>query len=174
MKISNGLGISNGLDSYIKKKKNGFGLIEIILVIGVGMATFLSVEQYLNLSLKAAIQDSYQTEALYWAKSNLEQARAVRDEDWALLSTLTIGNQYNFIANGATPEKWIAQMGTRNEGRYTVWFTVSQVQRDANSDIVAIGGFADPNTFKITSNVSWLENGAAKQTGISEYLVNFK
>lgn len=162
------------MDSHIKKTKNGFGLIEILLVVGVGMATFLGIEQYLNLSLKAAIQDSYQTEALYWAKSNLEQARAVRDEDWALISALTVGNQYNFIANGATPEKWIAQMGTRSESRYTVWFTVSQVQRDANSDIVAIGGIVDPNTLKINSNVSWLENGATKQISISEYLVNFK
>ncbi len=162
------------MDNYIKKNNSGFGLIEIILVVGVGMATFLGIEQYLNLSLKAAIEDSRQTEAFYWAKANLEQARAVRDEDWTLISTLTIGNQYNFIANGATPEKWIAQIGMRSESRYTVWFTVSQVQRDANSDIIAIGGTVDPNTLKINSNVSWLENTATKQISISEYLVNFK
>ncbi len=162
------------MDNHIKKKKNGFGLIEILLVVGVGMATFLGIEQYLSLSLRAAIGDSYQTEALYRAKANLEQARAVRDEDWALISSLILGNQYNFAANGATPEKWIAQMGTRGEGRYTVWFTISQVQRDANSDIVVIGGTIDPNTLKINSNVSWSENGATKLINVSEYLVNFK
>lgn len=154
--------------------QKGFGLIEILLVVGVGMATFLGIEQYLNLSLRAAVQDSYQTEALYWVKANLEQARAVRDEDWALISSLILGNQYNFIANGATPEKWTVQTGSRSESRYTVWFTASQVQRDANSDIVVIGGTVDPNTLKINSNVSWDESGAAKQISISEYLVNFK
>lgn len=162
------------MDSRIKKKKNGFGLIEILLVVGVGMATFLGIEQYLNLSLRAAVEDSHQTEALYWVKSNLEQARAVRDEEWALISSLTLDNQYNFIANGATPEKWTVQTGMRSEDRYTVWFTASQVQRDAYSDIVVIGGTVDPNTLKINSNVSWVENGAAKQISISEYLVNFK
>lgn len=153
--------------------RKGFGMIEIILVIGVGMATFLGIEQYLNLSLRAALQDSHQTEALYRAKSKLEQARAVRDEDWALISGLTAGAQYNLIANGATPEKWTVQTGTRTEGRYILWFATSEVQRDGNSDIVSVGT-VDPNTLKITSYVSWLENSATKTINIAEYLVNFK
>lgn len=157
-----------------KNNKRGFGIIEIILVVGVGMITFLSIEQYLNLSLRAVIQDSYQVEALYWAKANLETARAVRDEDWALLSGLTIGNQYFFAPNGAAPQKWITQSGTKSEGRYTVWVTVSQVQRDGDDDIISSGWPVDPNTLKINSNVSWLANGVAKQVIVSEYLANFK
>lgn len=157
-----------------KNNKRGFGIIEIILVVGVGMMTFLSIEQYLNLSLRAVIQDSHQAEALYRAKTNLETSRAVRDEDWALLSSLTIGNQYSFAPNGATPQKWIIQSGTKSEGKYTVWMTVAQVQRDANDNIISSGWPVDPNTLKINSNVSWLENGAAKQVTVSEYLVNFK
>ncbi len=170
------------ITKILKKSNNlsqkGFGMIEIILVIGVGMAVFLGIEQYLNISLKAAIEDSHQTEALYWVKANLEQARAVRDEDWNLISGLTPGNQYAFIVNSAVypvPESWEVQTGTRTEGRYTVWFTVSQVNRDAASDdIVAVGGVVDPNTLKINSNISWLENGATKQVTVSEYLTNFK
>lgn len=174
---------NNFLDNRkIMKIKNisqkGFGLIEILLVVGVGMATFLGIEQYLNLSLKAALQDSHQTEALYWAKANLEQARAVRDEDWALLFNLTTCSQYKFIVNNATtPESWEVQTGTRNEGRYVVWFTISRVQRDALDNITAADCIIipyDSNTFKINSNVSWDESGAAKQISISEYLVNFK
>lgn len=159
-------------------KQKGFGLIEIILVIGVGMAVFLGIEQYLNISLKAVIDDSHQTEALYWVKANLEQARAVRDEDWNLISGLTPSNQYAFIVNSAVypvPENWEVQTGTRTEGRYTVWFTISQVNRDATSDdIVAVGGVVDSNTLKINSNVSWTENGATKTVTVSEYLTNFK
>lgn len=151
----------------------GFGLVEILLVIGVGMATFLGIEQYLNISLRATLQDSHQTEALYRAKANLEMARAVRDEDWALISGLTIGNQYSFLPDASSPQKIITQSGTKVEGRYTVWITTSAVQRDVNDDIVSAGTI-DPNTLKINSNVSWLENGATKQITYSEYLVNFK
>lgn len=165
----------------IIKNNRGFGLIEIILVIGVGMAVFLGVEQYLTLSLKAATEDSYQTEALYWAKATLEQARAVRDEairndNWALLYDLSADPvQYNFAVNSATtPESWEAVSGTRTEGKYTVWFTTFQVSRDAVSDdIVSSGGVVDPESLKINSKVSWVEDGATKQVTISEYLVNF-
>jgi Tfp pilus assembly protein PilV len=162
------------MNDRIKKKKTGFGLIEILLVVSVGMATFLGVEQYLILSLRAASQDVHQTEALYWAKSNLEQARVIRDEDWALISGLTVGNQYSFLPNASTPQELTTQSGTKIEGIYTVWITTSQVQRDASDDIVTVGGVVDPNTLKINSTVSWLESGALKQVTISEYLVNFK
>lgn len=164
-----------------KISQKGFGLIEIILVIGVGMVVFLGVLQYLNSSLKLTMQDSHQTEALYWAKANLEQARAVRDEavrgdNWALLYALNADPvQYQFIVNSAAmPESWEIQPGARTEGRYTVWFTTSEVFRDADTkDIVATGGVVDLNTLKINSYVLWLENGATKQITISEYLVNF-
>ncbi|MDP3056928.1 MAG: hypothetical protein Q8N37_00175 [bacterium] len=163
--------------------QKGFGLIEILLVVGVGMATFLGIEQYLNLSLRAAIQDSHQTEALYWAKSNLEQARAVRDENWALISGLIVGNQYSFLPSGTippvgtTPQKLVTQSGTKTEDRYTVWITTSAVQRKNGSDNIDTSGvdiYDDVNTLKINSNVSWLENGATKTITISEYLANFK
>lgn len=169
----------------IKKNKAGFGLIEILLVVGVGMGTFLGIEQYLNLSLRAAIQDAHQTEALYWVKSSLEQARAVRDEaisvnNWALLYNLSVDPvQYKFIVTtpATVPDSWEVVSGARIEGRYTVWFTVSKVQRDAiSANIIASGGPEpdDPNILKINSNVSWLENGATKQVTVSEYLANFK
>lgn len=165
----------------INKNNSGFGLIEIILVIGVGMAVFLGVEQYLTLSLKAATEDSYQTEALYLVKATLEQARAVRDEairndNWALLYDLSVDPvQYTFAVNSATaPESWEILAGTRTEGKYTVWFTTSKVSRDAVSDdIVSSGGVVDPESLKINSHVSWVEDGIIKQSTISEYLVNF-
>lgn len=158
----------------IKNSKKGFGLIEIILVVGVGMMTFLGIEQYLEISLKAVVQDSHQVEALYRAKANLEAARAVRDENWTLLSGLTAGSQYSFLPGGANPQKWVTQAGTMTEGAYTLWMTTSSVQRDVNGNIVSVGGTVDANTLKINSNVSWPANGVTKQVTVSEYLVNYK
>ena len=161
------------MNNHIKKNNAGFGLIEILLVVGVGMATFLGIEQYLNLSLSAAIRDSYLTEALYLVKSNVEQSRSVRDEDWTLISGLTIGNQYSFLSDESVPQKIITQGGAEIKGRYTVWITTSAVQRDAEDNIVSVGGTVDPDILKINSSASWLENGTTKQVTVSEYLVNF-
>lgn len=159
--------------------QKGFGLIEILLVVGVGMATFLGIEQYLNLSLRAATQDSHQTEALYWVKSNLEQARAVRDKDWLAIypPSLPLNTSYHFTVVDSNPDSWTLTPGTIVDGRFTSWITTSVVQRKNGSDNIDTSGvdvYDDPNTLKINSNVSWLENGATKTITVSEYLVNFK
>ncbi|MBU4056801.1 hypothetical protein KJ695_02735 [Patescibacteria group bacterium] len=169
--ISNGVNNfkQNGLTQLTTK---GFGLIEIILVVAVGAGIFLSIEQYLSLSLRATAQNITRVEAMYLAESSLEQARAIRDASWASVSGLTPGANYYFAADASSPQKWAAQSGTKNIGKYTVWITTSQAQRDANDNIVSSGGAIDANTLKITSNVSWTESGAAKQITLSAYLAN--
>lgn len=169
--------ISNGVNNFKQNDSaphaiKGFGLIEIILVVAVGAGVFLSIEQYLSLSLKATAQNISRVEAMYLAESSLEQARAIRDANWASISGLTPGANYYFAADASSPQKWAAQSGTKSIGKYTVWITTSQVRRDASDNIVSSGGTIDANTLKITSNVSWTENGAAKQVTLSAYLTN--
>jgi type II secretory pathway pseudopilin PulG len=156
-----------------KSKQNGYGLIEIIITVAIGMMVFLGVSEYLNSFLRASLKNINTTEALFFAKSSLEQARAVRDEDWANISSLNPGDSYSFDSNGVSPEKWIAQLGTRSEGKYTMWIIVSEVQRDGNDNIVPVGG-PDENTFKITSNVSWPTASGTEQISLFEYLTNFR
>lgn len=156
-------------------KQNGYGLIEIIIVVTIGVVVFLAVSGCLNSFLKIAIQNTDTTEALFLAKSSLEQARAVRDEDWGNISSLTLGDSYYFTSDLASPAKWITQAGTKSEDRYTIWIIVSEVQRDINDNIVSTGGtYTDLNTLKITSNVSWSTTDGAKQIELFEYLTNFR
>jgi len=155
-------------------KQNGYGLVEIIIVVTVGIMVFLAVSGCLNSFLKIAIQNTSTTESLFLAKSSLEQARAVRDEDWANISSLTLGSSYYFISNLASPAKWISQAGTKSEDKYTVWIIVSEVQRDGDDNIVSVGGTVDSNILKITSNVSWSDTSGAKQIELFEYLTNFR
>lgn len=156
-------------------KQNGYGLVEIIIVVTIGAMVFLAVSGCLNSFLKLAIQNTNTTEALFLAKSSLEQARAVRDENWENISSLTLGDSYYFISDMGSPAKWITQAGTRSEGKYTAWMIISEVQRDDSDNIVSVGGtYTDSNTFKITSNVSWSTADGAKQIELFEYLTNFR
>lgn len=159
-------------------KQKGFGLIEIILAATIAIVVFLSVESYLNFSLKVAAEDVSQTEALYLAKSLLEQARGVRDENdgWENnISSLALDSPYYFQASGTSPEKWAPVSGNQTVGKYTIWFDVSSVERDAgNGNIVASGGVIDGNTLKFTSHVSWSERSGAKHIDLFEYLTNFR
>lgn len=169
--------------SMSDSKQNGYGLIEIIVVTTIVIMVFLGVSECLNSFLKIALQNTNATEALFLARSSLEQARAVRDEgnegegdfDWVNIPGLVPGDPYYFETNGASPAKWVAQPGTKSEGKYTIWITTSEVRRDGNHDIVSSGGVGtDSNTLKITSNVSWSTASGAKQINLFEYLTNFK
>lgn len=154
--------------------QKGFGLIEIVLVATIAIVVLLSVAEYLNYSLKIASMDISQTEALYFAKSSLEQARAVRDENWANISALVKGDEYHFEADISNPQKWVSVSGTKIVGKYTAWIVSSDVYRDVNDDIVSAGGSLDANTIKITSSVTYLTREGTKQIDLYEYLTNFK
>lgn len=153
-------------------------MIEIILVATIGIVLFLSFEQYLNISSNAANQDTDQEEAVYRLGAMLEQARTVRDEDWADISSPPAdgAGKYHFTNDGGvSPDKWVASIGPVVDGRYTMWVKNYNVERDVNKNIVPTGtGMIDSGTLKITASVSWSVNGATKQVDLSEYLTDFK
>lgn len=167
--------------------QNGYGIIEILIASTIGVILFLSVNSFLNLSLKIAIDDMRKVEALNHARATLEGARAIRDEDkpspdpdpklgWNEISGLTFDALYHIEASGVGPYEWTPVSGSQSVGRYTVWFTVSEVQR-ANfgiGDIVSSGGIVDPQTIKVTSNVTWTSSKGFEQISLYEYLTNIK
>jgi type II secretory pathway pseudopilin PulG len=158
-----------------KLNQKGFGLIEIIIAAAIGIAVLLTAAAYLNFSLKIAAEDINQIEALYYAKSSLEQARAVRDENWENINALIIGSAYHFEADSSIPQKWIPVSGNTVVGRYIIQIVSSNVYRDAASNnIVSSGGVLDSETLKITSNVFYPVRSGLKQIEIYEYLTNFK
>jgi len=155
--------------------QKGFGLIEIIVAIAIGIVIFVPVVSYLNFSLKIAAEDVNRVEALYLAKSSLERARSIRDEDWTNIDALVEGNAYYFKPDLSDPEGWISDTGSETVGRYTVWVVSSAVHRDSTShDIVTPpSGALDPKTLKITANVSYMTRDGARQINLHEYLTNF-
>lgn len=168
-------------------QEKGFGVIEILIASTIGVMLFLSVNSFLNLSLKMAIDDMRKVEAMSLAKAMLEEARAVRDEDrpapdpdpklgWNEISGLTFDTPHYFQAGGAGPYEWAPVVGTQTVGRYTAWFTVSQVQRAdmGIGDIVSSGGTVDPYTIKITSYVNWVSSRGVDEVSLYEYLANIK
>ncbi|MCK5084992.1 MAG: prepilin-type N-terminal cleavage/methylation domain-containing protein [Candidatus Pacebacteria bacterium] len=157
--------------------QKGFGLVEIIIAATIGTIVFLSAILYLNFSLKIVAEDINRAEALYFAKSSLEQARSVRDEDWTNINALVKGSEYYFEADASDPKKWIPVFGSKTIGRYTVQIVSSDVYRVLDGgiykDIVSSGGALDVETLKITSSVSYQTKNGIKQIELHEYLTNF-
>ncbi|MFA6096786.1 MAG: hypothetical protein WC788_04120 [Candidatus Paceibacterota bacterium] len=163
---------------------NGYGIIEILVASTIGVILFLSVNGFLTLSLKMAIDDMHKVEAMNLVRATLEEARAARDEDqstptvdpklgWNNIYALTRDTAYYFAQSGTGPYTWGSVSGAQTVGRYTVWFTVSDVTRASDGDIVT-GGTLDPGTVKITSYVNWTSSRGAEEISLYEYLTDIK
>ena len=161
--------------------EKGFGMVEIIIVSAILALVSFGAVSYLNSYSKLGAINKMQTEALYYARSSLEQARAVRDENsvddrsygWNVLDGLSFAptSHYNFQLSGSG---WAPVIGDRvNEG-YTIWVTFASVNRDVNDDIVLSGGILDDNSIKVTSHVSFQIRGESKEVELFEYLTNIK
>lgn len=162
-------------------KEKGFGIIEVLLVSAIMATVFLGIMSYLNSYSKLTAINKMETEALYHARSSLEQARAVRDENsgtdyiygWNILDGLDFAptSHYNFQLSGSS---WIPVVGDKIIDRYTIWITLDPVYRDVNDDIDLVGGVLDNNSMKVISHVSFFSRGETKEIILFEYLTNFK
>ena len=125
------------------------GVIAAAIILGAVLA-LLGVH---NLYLKTALSNGEALKAVYLAEEGIENIRFLRDVSWSTnisgltsLST-TIDNFYRTV-------------------------TLSEVNRDANSDIVSSGGTVDINTKLVVSSVSWWNGVSTTTKSISTYITN--
>ncbi|MDP2720820.1 MAG: hypothetical protein Q8O75_02670 [bacterium] len=157
----------------LKKAEKGIGLVEILIVIAVIAVGFLAIISFLIFSRGVTFQVARNTRATSLAEEDTEAIRAMRDESWSSnIATLTFGTTYYPVISG---DKWT--LTTTNPGLidnlYTRTVVVENVGRDANGNIVASGGTNDPKTKKVTSTVSWTEDGRNKQVVLTTYIGDF-
>ncbi len=154
----------------------GIGLVEILIVTAVLGVGLLAVISFLIYSRGVTFQVARTTEATSLAEEGIEVVRVLRDESWATnIASLISGTTYYPDISGVNPnDKWT--LGTTDPGvinnLYTRTVVVENVGRDANDDILSSGGTPDGNTKKVTSTVTWTENGRSKQIELEAYVTN--
>jgi type II secretory pathway pseudopilin PulG len=148
------------------KVKNGFGLIEIILAIGIfaliastGVITILH-----SFSINRLGEE--QTQAANYANQGLEAVRSIRKNSW---SSLTDGT-YGLSAGGGS---WAFSGASDTSGKITRTVKIETGNRDGSGNIVDVGT-PDPNLKKVTSTAAW-NFGANRNNSVItvEYLTNF-
>lgn len=153
------------------KNSPGFGLIEIVIVCGIVVMTFLVFMRAETVALRLFRAGQENMESSLLAGEGLEAVRSVRDESWtnniALLDDTGVTHYYPVVQNG----KW--QLVTAAQplinGIYTRFVTFNKVFRDGQ-DKIAVSGTADPNTRKMTSQVQW----GSKTTSLVSYITDFQ
>lgn len=152
---------------FIKKNKNGFSLVELLVAISfvsVIITAILTMNSF-NASLWKANEDK--TKAYFYASESLEAMKLI---SW---SSLNNGDYHLVLQNNA----WTLVSGEETlENKYTRNINISSVQREFNinghvyGDIVA-SGFADPDSKKIIVTISWPDKkGNIKTLSLDNYL----
>lgn len=156
----------------ILNSKKGFGLIEILIVTAIVSVGLLSIISFLIFSRGVTFKITRNTEAVSLAEESIEAARGIRDDSWAAISTLNNSTIYYPVISSGSWTLTTINPGLINN-LYTRTVVLSSVSRDGNDDIVSNGGVVDTGTRKITSTVSWTENGKNEQVVLSTYITNF-
>ena len=159
------------IKKIISKKNQGFGMMEIIIVIGIIGLALAGIAGFSNFILKTNTKIKHEATAVYLAQEALEAARAVKEENWPALTVLTPGSPYHPAQSAG---KWVISAGSESNNGYTRQIVLSNVSRDTNDDIVTSGGVDDPGTKKMTATVSWTDQGQNYQTVLSAYFTNWK
>ncbi|PIR55496.1 hypothetical protein COU74_00545 [Candidatus Peregrinibacteria bacterium CG10_big_fil_rev_8_21_14_0_10_36_19] len=148
-------------------KINGFSIIEVLLAITV-FAIFSIGIFYLSLdTIGRNVNVQVGSEAIFYAQEGLEAARRIRDQNYLSLTNGDHG--LNF-----TTDVWSFVPAPEDvDGFYERTVTVDDVYRDVNGDIADSGTF-DPDTKKVTSEISWLFKGIfPKSVSLVTYISNW-
>ncbi len=153
-------------------KNQGFGLIEIMVVVAIVGLAFGALAGLGNYSLKISSRLKNQVIATNLAAETIEATKAVKDENWNILANLSLETPYHPEKTGSL-QKWTLVNGSENFNGFLRQAVLNQVFRDANDDIAPTGTL-DSNTKKITATVSWTEDGQNRQISLTAYLTNWK
>lgn len=156
----------------MNKSSRGFSLVEIILAAAIFSIFFASIGLYFSRGLKLSEQTTRRIQASYLLEEGINVMRLLRDSGWnASIATLSTTTTYHLYWNGSSWRPTTTPQLIENI--FTRTFSMSDVYRDSNDDIVSSGGSYDAQTKKVTFFVSWTtENGVTATDTVQTYIPN--
>lgn len=155
-----------------KPQSKGFGLLEIVVgsaIISVSLFVLLGVTRN---ALILSRETSRSVRASFIMEEGLEAVRILRDTSWSQnINTLSTDTDYYLYFDGQT---WVSTTTEQViDGIFTRKFVLSDVYRDASSDIKEFGTL-DPKTLMVDVDVSWTSaNGNLRNENANMYLTDY-
>lgn len=151
----------------------GIALIEIIVGVAIIASSFLSLGSIAHVSVRLADVGTERLQAVFLMSEGIEAVRTMRDRGWtmniALLGTSTV----YYLVFDAAQNQWSTTTTPQVvDVVFTRSFTLGEVRRAANADIVSSGGTVDSDTRKVSAKVSWSNRGRAHEESISTYITD--
>lgn len=144
----------------------GVSLVEVAVGVSILAMIVLSVGYTVTQMVEARNTLVSNTKALYLTEEGYELLRTIRDNDWADIDALTVGDTYYFTITATTVG--ITTTPEVIDGTFTRSFVFDEVSRDSNDDIVpngTVGSTVDAQLREATVTVTG-PAGSKELTGI--------
>ena len=149
--------------------QHGFFLIEVVVAASVITAVLLLLLGAIQNSVEASQRSLERTQVSYLLEEGAEAVRAIRDNNWNTISSLTTNTTYYLSWSGSA---WSITTSPNTIDAFTRTVVFSPVSRDVNQDIVSTGGTDDPGTKKVVLTVTWNSQSGPKSETLSFYIAN--
>ncbi|MBI2175408.1 MAG: hypothetical protein HYU35_01605 [Parcubacteria group bacterium] len=147
----------------------GFGLLELVIVIGVVSVSMFALLGAGQVAHRAVGEASRRQQAVFLLEEGMEALRLLRDDAWSNISGLNTGQSYALSFIGGTWEATTAPQYV--EGLFERTFMLREVFRDTG-DNIATGGTLDPETRHAEVRVSWSSRGATSTIMGTSWITN--
>ena len=162
----------------------GISIVELLVGAGILTLSLSALLGFLAFTLTTSSFLKQQAEATAFAQEALEAVRNFRDgtswndddpqNQYDGLGQTQTGVGYRISVSQDIPPRWQLIVDPETLGMYTRSVIFENVQRDVNSNIVAVGGVNAPNTKKVTATVLWSAKSKNHQVDIVTYFTNWK
>ncbi|MFZ2522786.1 MAG: hypothetical protein WAW92_00165 [Minisyncoccia bacterium] len=156
----------------ISSNSKGSAMAEIIIGSSIMLVGILAISVAFNTYLNYALTNQKNVESTYLMQEGLEAMSFLRDIGWTNnFGSLSTTTTYYLVWSGSrwattTTEQYV-------DGSFLRSISVTDVKRDANSDIATSGTY-DPDIKLVTVSVSYLLGQATTTKSMSRYIVNIR
>lgn len=153
--------------------KQGFGLIEIVIVTAIVSGALFAFSQAGAFALKLLRHEKETLEMTLLAQEGLEAARSVRDRAWNDIASRTdAGSPSSLYYPILSAGKWVLTATSPGliSSKYTRSLIFEKVMRNGSDTIVAAGGTDDTGTRKVISRVA----AGTRTVELAAYLTDFQ
>jgi Tfp pilus assembly protein PilV len=152
----------------------GFSVVEVILGLAILSVSFFAMTSTATSFIRLSSQTTRNLQAALLLEDGIEGIRSIRDMGWTdYIAPLTNDVWYGLSFSTSTSLWSTSTSPTVVEGLFNRRFKTSEVERDANDDIVISGGTVDPDTRLFTLEIYWTALTTSSSRTVSTYFTNY-
>ncbi len=153
------------------KLDKGMSLAEIVIAATIITVFVAALAGVYNLHLKSIFSAPRQVKASFLNEEGIEALKYLRNLSWSTnIEPLSLETDYFLIWQNGRYE--LTTTNTYVDGLFERKVVLSEVLRDAESNIVESGGTPDSTIKKITVTTSWREGSATSTKHLITYMTN--